>query len=345
MCILFLIPAMIHAQSYQTGTDSPPISQQLVREGDFAIKLNTALGLESTQDEVEAESQLGEVGIAPRNGWIADYPVTPDIINELQKSVSDAAIAQRLPDERDEALHIFQDTVADLNLSIRPYASNQPHPSGPEQYPDQTVINNYYSNQGPPVVTYYAPPPDYDYLYSWVPCPFWWVDFWFGGYFILHDFHRVEFVNHRAVFVTNHFNDRRDHRVFRVDAISRFNGRSFAGIGAPHNGRTIAGTGASHNGRTVAGTGAPHRGRTIAGIGTPHNERTVAGTGAPHNGRIVAGTSAPHRGNFISTGVPKSERTIFNGTRTRMMSRERMSGQIPHGGKGSFIRGGFIKKR
>jgi hypothetical protein len=294
--ILLLMPAKIHAQSDQIGTDFPPISQQLVREGDFAIKLYNALGLGSTQDEVEAESQLGEVGIAPRNGWIADYPVTPDIINELQKSVSNAAIAKKLPDGRDDALHIFQDTVADLNLSIRPYASNQPHPSSPGQYPDQTVINNYYSNQGPPVVTYYAPPPDYDYLYSWVPCPFWWLDFWFTGYFILHDFHRVVYVNNRAVFITNHFNDVREHRVFRVDAISRFNGRTFAGIGAPHNGRTIAGTGALHNGRTVVGKGSPNKGK------------------------------------YISTGVPRSEKTIFNGTRTRMMFKERKTIPTPHSG-------------
>ena len=293
--LLFLMPAVIHAQEEQAGQASPPIAQQLVREGDFAIKLQSSLGLGSTQDEVTAESRLGEVGIVPRNGWIADYPVTPDIISELQKSVSDAAIAQRLPVGRDEALKRFDNATAVLKLSIRPYAANQPRPSGPEQYADQTVINNYYSNQGPPVVTYYAPPPDYYYLYSWVPCPFWWADFWFAGFFILHDFHRIVYVNHRAVFITNHFNDMRDHRVFRVDAISRFNGRSFAGIGAPH-------------------------------------ERTAAGIGASHSG------------NFISTGVPGSERTIFNGTRTRMMSRVGSGGQMSHGSIGSFIRG-FIKKR
>jgi len=281
LCLLFLMPAMIHAQSKQTAPASPPLAQQLVREGDFAIKLQSSLGMGTTQDEVAAESRLGEVGIAPRNGWIADYPVTPDIITELQKSVSDAAIAKKLPVGKDEALERFHNASAGLNLSIRPYASNQPRPSGPEQYPDQTVINNYYSNQGPPVVTYYAPPPDYDYLYTWVPCPFWWVDFWFAGFFILHDFHRIEFVNHRTVFISNHFNDIREHRVFRVDAVSRFHGRTFAGIGASH------------------------------------------------------------RGSFISTGVPRSERTIFNGTRTRMMSRT--TGQISQRSRGSFGRG-YIRK-
>jgi hypothetical protein len=274
--LLFLMPVMIHAQSEQDGQASPPLAQQLVREGDFAIELQSALDLGTSQDEVEAESRLGEAGITPRNGWIADYPVTPDIITELQKSVSDAAITKKLPFGRDEALQRFHDATAVLNLSIRPYAANQTHPampSGPEQYPDQTVVNNYYYNQGPPVVTYYAPPPDYDYLYSWVPCPFWWVDFWFAGFFILHDFHRIVNVNHRAVFISNHFNDVREHRAFRVDAVSRFHGRTFAGIGAPHS------------------------------------------------------------GNFISTGVSRSERTIFNGTRTRMMSKERKTVPASGGGR------------
>ncbi len=271
--LMFLMPAMIHAQSDQSGQTSPPLAQELVREGDFAIKLQAALGLGTTQDEVEAESSLGEVGIAPRNGWIADYPVTPDIITELQKSVSDAALAQKLPDDKNEALQIFQDTVAGLNLSIRSYAANQPHPSGPEQFPDQTVVNNYYYNQGPPVVTYYAPPPDYYYMYSWVPCPFWWTDFWFAGFFILQDFHRIVNVNHRTVFISNHFNDVREHRVFRVDAVSRFHGKTFAGIGAPHG------------------------------------------------------------GNFISTGVSRGERTIFNGTRTQKMSKNRNPDQSSSGSK------------
>ena len=46
------------------------------------------------------------------------------------------------------------------------------------------------------MVTYYAPPPDYYYLYSWVPYPFWCDEFWFGGFFILNDFHRSVFFDH-----------------------------------------------------------------------------------------------------------------------------------------------------
>ena len=74
LCLLFLMPAMIHAQLDQTAPASPPLAQQLVREGDFAIKLDTALGLGSTQDEVEAESRLGDdVG---GNRVIGDPPIT-----------------------------------------------------------------------------------------------------------------------------------------------------------------------------------------------------------------------------------------------------------------------------
>ena len=38
------------------------------------------------------------------------------------------------------------------------------------------------------VVTYYAPPGIMTYIYDWVPYPFWWDGFYFGGFFILSDF-------------------------------------------------------------------------------------------------------------------------------------------------------------
>ena len=80
---LLMLPAVTQAQS----GGPPPIEQQLVREGEFAVRLASTLGVSAAADEVEAESRLGEVGITPRNGWIADYPVTPDIVGELQKAV------------------------------------------------------------------------------------------------------------------------------------------------------------------------------------------------------------------------------------------------------------------
>jgi hypothetical protein len=88
-------------------------------------------------------------------------------------------------------------------------------------------------------VTYYAPPPDYYYLYVWVPYPFWWGGFWFGGYFMLHDFHR-HFREHGHVYtVTNHFRDANANRVFRIDPEKRFQGRTFAGIGAPRSSNLV----------------------------------------------------------------------------------------------------------
>ena len=262
---LLVMPAMIHAQSEQTKAGPPPIAQQLVREGDFAIKLYAELGLGTTEDEAEAESRLGEAGISPRNGWIADYPVTPDIIGELQKAVGDAADAGKISMGKDEALKRLDGVNAELSLAVRPQTPDivktyEPLAEEAKNYPDPTVINNYYYNEGPPVVTYYAPPPYYYYLYAWVPSPFWWFDFWFPGFFVLRDFHRSAFVNHRVVFFSNHFNDVRGHRVFRVDPVARFRGRTFAGIGVSN------------------------------------------------------------RRGFISTGVPRSDRTIFNGPRTRMPS-------------------------
>lgn len=275
LCLLLLLPTLLLAQSEQPKSGPPPIGQRLVREGDLALKLVGALAVGTAEDEIEAETMLGDVGIAPRNGWIADYPVTPDIIGELHKSVRDAAASNKISIGVDEALKRLDAVKADLNLAVTPSTSatsDKTKPPKTDNYPDQTVINNYYSNEGPPVVTYYAPPPDYYYLYAWVPFPFWWSDFWFPGFFVLRDFHRVVFVNSRVVFISNHFNDVRGHRVFRVDPVTRFRGRTFSGIGVVN------------------------------------------------------------RRGFISTGVPRSDRTIFNGSRRRMAPGGKMM-PSPSGGE------------
>jgi hypothetical protein len=274
--VLLLVPLNASAQTEQAKPAPPPVSQPLVREGEFALKLEFELGAGVSEDEAEAESALADLGIMPRNGWIADYPVTPDIVGELQRSVLAAVDAGKLSFDRDEAMKRFTKATADLNLSVSPYTGDKAgagQPPAAANYPDPTVVNNYYYEQGPPVVTYYAPPPDYYYLYSWVPYPFWWYSFWFPGFFVLNDFHRTVFVRDRVFFVSNHFNDRRVHRVFRIDPVTRFHGRTFAGIGA-----------------------------------------------------------AGRRG-FISTGVPRGERTIFNGSRTRSAPGMRSVAPPPRGSR------------
>jgi hypothetical protein len=250
---LLVIPSFIQAQPEPPGS-LPPISQQLVREGDFAIKLHAALGLGTAQDEAEAETGLGQAGILPRNGWIADYPVTPDIIGELQQSVQDAAAHGGIALDGAAALQALNAVAAEMSLGVAPQTALGTESPGQDatvtNYPDPTVINNYYQAEGPPIVTYYAPPPDYYYLYGWIPYPFWCAGFWFPGYFILHDFHRSFYGHNRVSFVSNHFNDLRGHRVFRVDPVSRFNGRTYAGIGVRDR-RGFISTGVGRSQRTI----------------------------------------------------------------------------------------------
>ncbi len=239
LCVLVLMPAGIHAQSRPAAGEQPPIAQPLVREGDFAVKLVDALKLGTAASEAEAESVLGNAGITPRNGWIADYPVTPDVIGELTQSINDAAESKSLKMGKDEALKSFQNVTAGFNLAVRAGAPGETVQKGPgtTAAPDNTVINNYYYDQSPPAVTYYPPPPDYVYLYTWVPYPFWGWNFWFPGFYILADFHRVIHVHGRVEVISNHFVDYRTNRIVRIDPLSRFNGRTYAGIGAPHDAR------------------------------------------------------------------------------------------------------------
>jgi hypothetical protein len=235
--LLLASPSNAFAQAEQTD-NPPPIEQPLLREGSLAVQLVAALGLQGTNDEVAAESILGNAGIAPRNGWIADYPVTPDIVGELRQSISDAADAGNIPLDRDESLKKLDDIIGGIGVSVSPYGGQTASgtvPGEEEYYPGSTVINNYYYEEGPPVVTYYTPPADFYYLYSWIPYPFWCGTFWFPGFFILNDFHRTIFVGHRHFFISNHFHDRRVNKVFRIDPRARFNGRTFSGTGVSHH--------------------------------------------------------------------------------------------------------------
>jgi hypothetical protein len=271
LVVLLIAPLGAFAQSGQSKTGKPPIAQPLVREGDLAAKLVDALKLGTTTSETEAESRLGDAGIAPRNGWIADYPVTPDIIGELRQSVSDAANARRLNMGKDEALKALQDAATAVDLAIKsgapPEQSYQASPNY-DSSGDNTVVNNYYADQGPPVVTYYAPPLDYYYLYTWVPYPFWWWNVWFPGYFILVDFHRVLHVHGRVEIISNHFVDRRANRVFRIDPVRRFKGRTYGGIGVPEHSKRFIITGA-RGGNEAVFRGSRERGLTGRDMSTP----------------------------------------------------------------------------
>ncbi len=233
---LIIIPFAVYAQSEQAGpiaaqpeqagAKAPPVSQQLIPEGDFALKVATALKLGTPTTEAQAEDMLTAVGIAPKNGWIADYPMTPVIINQVRSAVVAAAASNKLPMGRDEALQAFEGVTAEFGLAIAPgleqYAEGQP-PSSSEYVPPP-AINDYYYNEGPPIVTYYPPPWDYNYLYAWVPYPFWCSGFFFSGFFILNDFHHFHHdhhFHHGHHMISNHFVDPKTHASLRVDPTTR----------------------------------------------------------------------------------------------------------------------------
>jgi hypothetical protein len=226
-------PLLVAAYSSADALEAPPVAQALVREGDFAVRLADALKLGSPASEVEAMSALAAAGVAPQNGWIADYPITPDILGELEVTVEDAADAGRLTISRDEALTAFRGLAVEFDLAAVTAAPESGDLQGepPKSYSlhsDPAVVHNHYYSAGPPVVTYYPPPPDYFYLYGWVPYPFYWHSFWFPGFYILHDFNRVVYVRHRTVkVVSNHVFVPRTRKFEIVDHRSRVRGRGF----------------------------------------------------------------------------------------------------------------------
>jgi hypothetical protein len=202
---LLLTPLTYQVQSAQNPGTPPPVSSILVRQGDFALSFLEVLEPDTAYSETQALEMLTELGIVPKNGWISDYPMTPDIIGELQDAVVRTSDYGYLTINPSEALTIFQSLVANYGLSVIPdYTGKQysetPPSFGYYNYTEPTVINNYYYHSGPPVITYYPPPYGHYHLYSWVPYPFWWGNFWFSGYFVLNDFHRTS----RVVILNRH---------------------------------------------------------------------------------------------------------------------------------------------
>jgi len=214
---LLLMPFTVYPQSDQKSAGAPPVSQALVSEGDFALKLATALKVGTPTEEAQAEDMLTLAGVAPKNGWIADYPVTPNIIGELQNAVATAADSKKLPMGKDEALRVFRTATIEAGL---PIVAEVPGNYQESQYAESSAVDDYYSSEGPPVVTYYPPPPDYGYLYAWVPCPFFFDAFFFPGFFVLNDFDIIVAGHHHHHHrITNHFFDSRTHTFGRVDPV------------------------------------------------------------------------------------------------------------------------------
>jgi len=127
------------------------------------MELAEILKVGEVKSEAEAESTLASIGIAPKNGWIADYPLTPDVIGELRNAVGEASDSGKIAMNREEAIRAFDDLITSIesqNAGVEPPAVREPYP---ESY--------YYPR------FYYYP-----YYY---PYPF-----TFGGYYRFHHPHR-----------------------------------------------------------------------------------------------------------------------------------------------------------
>jgi len=249
----------------RTGINLPSVEQTLVPESVFAMQLAGALQLGPVTGEAKAEELLSSLGIEPKNGWIAEYPVTPEVLGDVEHGIAVASDQKKITLTKDQALKVFVDVKASLGFDVKPgpsppaglikksgtttiynYTDNKgethftddldsipkanrtnmkiisqaalnkalgsigggsPQAPGPQYTakPNPEAINQQYEEQGgPPVVTYYAPPIPYSYLYSWFPYPFWSTGFYYPGYFVLKDFHRHVVVNRHPYFVTHH---------------------------------------------------------------------------------------------------------------------------------------------
>ena len=308
---LLIMPSDVLSQAQEATSDLPQVAQPLVREGDFAIKLVEALKMGKAEDEAQAESLLVAAGIEPRNGWISDYPVAPDVIGQLQESITASAGSGKLAMTEEEALDEFQTLCASLGLSIVAGTSGPGEGNEPEadlsQYDIPTVVNSYYYEYGPPIVTYYAPPPDYYYLYSWVPYPFWYGGFFFSGFFCLNHFNKIVIVKDRHKVVTNRVFDNRSHSTVRIDPATR-SASSFArsqGISGQRDLTPTEGTGA---GRGLRGdTSAREFGR-LPGNPRGSSGQQAGATGSESSGRHVGNSSGGGRhdlGDFGNHGSPR----------------------------------------
>ncbi len=350
---LSLLPLATYAQSEETETTPPPVAAALVREGDFAMKLADGLDLGTASDEAEAESMLTSAGIAPRNGWISDYPMTPDIIGEIENAVAVSADSNRLPMGKDDALRVLRTAAVELGLPIvvdipGGYAEGPP-PTSPE-YTEPSAIDNYYYEEGPPVVTYYPPPWDYGYLYAWVPSPFWCGGFFFPGFFILRDFHKTVAFHGHTVLVSNHVFDRGHHRSFMVDPVRRRTGNAMRTVVGSSEGRRFTSADARRGAESISRRN--HEGMMASRAPTERNLGTPRGQSTPFfNGRSGGRTPVAPRESF--RGLPREAVRSFsapagNGSRSGSfrspsMAERSYSGGF-HGGSRAFsgrYAGGF----
>jgi len=312
----------VAAQPEQAEVKAPSISQQLVPEGDFALKLAAALKLGAPTTEPQAEDMLAAVGVAPKNGWIADYPMTPIVIGQVRNAVVAAAASKKLPVGEEEALQAFEGLTAEFGLAFAPGPERDAEGQSPSdsEYVPSAVVNEYYYNEGPPVITYYPPPWDYDYLYGWVPYPFWWSGFYFPGFFILNDFHVHHHHHHGDHLISNHYTNPNTHASLRVDPTTRTAGTAATGAGS----RAFASRGARMGADSIFNRSVNGRAWSRPGI----------------TGRLYRGSSNPSTGSGSLRGFNRS--TTGSSSVPSLGGRSSFSGSRHDSSTGGYHgRGGF----
>ena len=301
----------------------PPVAQPLVREGDFALRLVEVLKIGKADNEAEAESRLAALGIAPSNGWIADYPVTPDILAEVRSGIQTAADSGKLPLNSYHALKAADDLSAEFGLAMRPAAPRavqtvQADPPTATLYSDPATVNNYYYQYGPPVVTYYPPPWDYSYLYLWVPFSFFYVNYWFPGYYCLRDFDHVvvtgpyhyghygHYGHYR--YVSNHCVSPYTHRTVLVDPAHRWVPADGGSRQSSREAYTRPQGGFRSPGDRTRAASIVNRSSTRTGTG---GDRAAPGGGVPGRTRVgQPGGDQPSRPSSPSVGPERTRAAV-----------------------------------
>jgi len=131
----------------QMSANTPPVEQPLVPDGVFGVQLVEALKMGRTQDEAQAESMLSGIGIEPKNGWIAGYPVTPPVIGEIERGVAGAADGGKFGMGKEQALRAVGDLKSKLGLSDT-MGSPPANKVSPSARPASTVIYKYIDRSG-----------------------------------------------------------------------------------------------------------------------------------------------------------------------------------------------------
>ena len=108
------------SSTIQTDTNSPPVAQTLVPEGIFALQLAEALKLGSVQDEAKAEELLSSLGIEPKNGWLAEYPVTPDVLGDVEMRIYAASDQGKIAFTKEQVLKLVGNVKAKLGFDVTP---------------------------------------------------------------------------------------------------------------------------------------------------------------------------------------------------------------------------------